>query len=166
MEQFSLSEREFSFQCCKMGHKDFADITSQPDKRPKKTTIDAEKSTAGDASSRDKTKELSQSLSEVKIEDGVIIIDNGKAIDLRKDKVRKNQGNVKTQKQEAAKSQSYREFQDAMQKFEDAQLNLEGEVNAKAKTFETRDKEQHFFQRTCSNSATGSTDVCERKTKE
>lgn len=113
--------------------------------RPKKTTIDAEKSTAGDASSRDKTKELSQSLSEVKIEDGVIIIDNGKAIDLRKDKVRKNQGNVKTQKQEAAKSQSYREFQDAMQKFEDAQLNLEGEVNAKAKTFETRDKEQHFF---------------------
>ncbi|KAJ7373125.1 hypothetical protein OS493_014273 [Desmophyllum pertusum] len=57
--------------------------------RPKKTTIDAEKSTAGDASSRDKTKELSQSLSEVKIEDGVIIIDNGKAIDLRKDKVRK-----------------------------------------------------------------------------
>jgi len=32
-----------------------------------------------------------------------------------------------------------------MQKFEDAQLRLEGEMNAKAKTFETRDREQQFF---------------------
>ena len=103
--------------------------------RPKKITIDIE--------SQDKVKETSKSLSEVKIEDGVIIIENGKCIDLRKDK----QGikNHKLKPAKVAKSKSYREFQDAMQKLEDAQLNLEGEVNAKAKTLETRGKEQEFF---------------------
>lgn len=109
--------------------------------RPKKTSAE-EKS----RDSREKTKELSKSLSEIKIEDGVIIIDNGKAIDLRKDKAgRLNQGNRGQRNSEAAKSQSYREFQDAMQKLEDAKLNLEGEVNAKAKTFERREKEEQFF---------------------
>lgn len=110
--------------------------------RPKKTISDEK---AGFAA-RENAKELSKSLSEIKIEDGVIIINNGKAIDLKKDKVRKHQAGITKQKHaEAAKSQSYREFQDAMQKFEDAQLNLEGEVNTKAKTSQTRDKEQQFF---------------------
>ncbi|KAL9957920.1 hypothetical protein ACROYT_G034876 [Oculina patagonica] len=110
--------------------------------RPKKAISDEK---AGFAT-RENAKELSKSLSEIKIEDGVIIINNGKAIDLRKDKVRKHQaGSTKPKHAEAAKSQSYREFQDAMQKFEDAQLNLEGEVNTKAKTSQTRDKEQQFF---------------------
>lgn len=110
--------------------------------RPKKTITDEKVGFAA----RESAKELSKSLSEIKIEDGVIIINNGKAIDLRKDKVRKHQASSTKQKHaEAAKSQSYREFQDAMQKFEDAQLNLEGEVNTKAKTFQTKDKEQQFF---------------------
>ena len=115
--------------------------------RPKKSISDEEAC----ASAREKAKELSESLSEIKIEDGVIVINNGKAIDLRKDKPRKHRKTetyrscAKQKPTEAAKSQSYREFQDAMQRFEDAQLNLEGEVNAKAKTFQTRDKEQQFF---------------------
>lgn len=95
-----------------------------------------------ESESQDKEKKLSKNLSEIKIEDGVIFIENGKAIDLRKDKPGRKH---KLKTTEAAKSKSYREFQDAMQKFEDAQLNLEGEVNTKAKTFETRDKEQEFF---------------------
>ena len=93
----------------------------------------------------EKAKELSKSVSEIKIEDGIIIINNGKVIDIRKDKLRKHQASKTKKHAEATKSQSYREFQDAMRKFEDAQLHLEGEVNAKAKTFETRDREQQFF---------------------
>lgn len=103
--------------------------------RPKKTTIDSESKGSED-------KDISKTLSEIKIEDGVIFIENGKAIDLREDKLGKKH---KLKHSEAVKSHSYREFQDAMQKFEDAQLNLEGKVNAKAKTFETLDKEQEFF---------------------
>lgn len=62
------------------------------------------------------------------------------------DKARKhNRSNEGGRNSEAAKSKSYREFQDAIQKLEDAQLNLEGEVNAKAKTFDTREKEEKFF---------------------
>ena len=95
-----------------------------------------------ESESQDKEKKLSKNLSEIKIEDGVIFIENGKVIELRKDKPGRKH---KLKTAEAAKSKSYREFQDAMQKFEDAQLNLEGEVNTKAKTFETRDKEQEFF---------------------
>lgn len=110
--------------------------------RPKKTASDEK---AGVSAVEEKEKELSKSLSEIKIEDGVIIINNGKVIDIRKDKLRKNQGSNTKKHAEAAKSKSYREFQDAMQKFEDAQLNLAGEVNARAKTFETRDKEQQFL---------------------
>lgn len=109
--------------------------------RPKNTISDEKSS----VSAREKA-ELSKSFSEVKIEDGVIIINNGKAIDLKKDRRRKYQESGTKQKHaEATKSQSYREFQDAMQKFEDAQLNLEGEVNAKAKSSGTREKEQQFF---------------------
>lgn len=109
--------------------------------RPKKTISDEKPS----VSAREKA-ELSKSFSEVKIEDGVIIINNGKVIDLRKDRRRKHQQSGTKQKHaEAAKSQSYREFQDAMQKFEDAQLNLEGEVNTKAKSSGTREKEHQFF---------------------
>ena len=110
--------------------------------RPKKT-FSVEK--AGVSTPGEEAKELSKSLSEIKIEDGVIIINNGKAIDIKKDKLRKNPASKTKRLAEAAKSQSYREFQDAMQKFEDAQLNLEGEVNAKAKTFRTREREQQFF---------------------
>lgn len=96
--------------------------------------------------SRENTQELSKSLSEIKIEDGVIVINNGKAIDLKMDKARKhNRSNEGRRNSEAAKSKSYREFQEAIQKLEDAQLNLEGEVNAKAKTFDTREKEEKFF---------------------
>lgn len=109
--------------------------------RPKKTVGDAK---AGISVEGEEAKELSKSLSEITIEDGVIIINNGKAIDIRRDKLRKSQGSNTKKHAEATKSQSYREFQDAMQKFEDAQRNLEGEVNAKAKTFETRDREQQF----------------------
>ena len=109
--------------------------------RPKKTVSDEK---AG-VSAPEEAKELSKSLSEIKIEDGLIIINNGKVIDIRKDKLRKNQVSKSKKHAEAAKSKSYREFQDAMQKFEDAQLNLEGEVNAKAKTFETRDRERQLF---------------------
>ena len=102
--------------------------------RPKKTSSESE--------IRSMEKEVSKSLSEIKIEDGIIIIDNGKAIDLRKDKLGKKH---KLKHTEAAKTRSYREFQDEMQKFEDAQMNLEGEFKAKAKTLETKDKEQDFF---------------------
>lgn len=89
-----------------------------------------------------KEKTLSKTASEIKIENGVIFIENGKAIDLRKDKL---DGKHKRKTTEAGKSKSYREFQDAMQKFEDAQLNLEEEVNTKVKTFERCAKEQEFF---------------------
>ncbi|PFX23124.1 hypothetical protein AWC38_SpisGene12320 [Stylophora pistillata] len=107
----------------------------------KKTSVE-EKSN----DSREKTQELSKSLSEIKIEDSVIIIDNGKAVNLKMEKPRKqNRNNGDCRNSEAAKSQSYLEFQDAIQKFEDAQLNLDGEVNAKAKTFDTRQKEEKFF---------------------
>lgn len=103
--------------------------------RPKKTAIESQM--------QGKEREISKRVSEIKIEDGVIIIDNGKVIDLKEDK-RSKKHKMKTS-EAAAKSRSYRDFQDAMQKFEDAQLNLEGEVKSKAKTFETKDKEQDFF---------------------
>ena len=62
------------------------------------------------------------------------------------DKARKhNRSNEGRRNSEAAKSKSYREFQDAIQKLEDAQLNLEGEVNAKAKTFDTRERKRRSF---------------------
>jgi len=110
--------------------------------RPSNTVSDEKASVS---TSEEEDKELSTSLSEIKIEDGVIIINNGKVIDIKKDKLPKNPA-CKTKKcAEAVKSHSYREFQDTMQKFEDAQLRLEGEMNAKAKTFETRDREQQFF---------------------
>jgi len=110
--------------------------------RPENTVSDEE---AGVSAPGEKAKELSKSLSEIKIEDGLIIINNGKVIDVRKEKLRKHQASKTKKQAAAAKSQSYREFQDAMRKFEDAHLNLEGEVNGKAKTFETRDREQQFF---------------------
>lgn len=114
-----------------------------PLERSEKTVSDEK---AAVSASGEKAKELLKSLSEFKIEDGIIIINNGKAIDIRKDKLRKNQTRKTKKHVEAAKSKSYREFQDAMQKFEDAHLSLEGEVNAKAKTFETRESgEQQFF---------------------
>lgn len=113
-----------------------------PMERPKNTVSD-EKASVSTSGEEDKA--LSTSLSEIKIEDGVIIINNGKVIDIRKDKLRKNPARKAKKCAEAAKSHIYREFQDAMQKFEDAQLSLEGEMNAKAKTHETRDREQQFF---------------------
>lgn len=102
--------------------------------RPKRTAIESHM--------QGKERGISKGISEIKIEDGVIIIDNGKVIDLKEDK-RSKKHKMKTS--EALKSRSYREFQEEMQKFEDAQLNLEGEVKSKAKTFETKDKEQDFF---------------------
>ena len=113
-----------------------------PLERPVKTVNDEKASVSAQG---EKAKELLKSLSEIKIEDGILIINNGKAIDIRKDKLRKNQASKTKKNTEATKSKSYREFQDAMQKFEDAHLNLKGEVNAKAKTFETREREQQFF---------------------
>lgn len=113
-----------------------------PLERSEKTVSDEK---AAVSAPGEKAKELLKSLSEFKIEDGIIIINNGNAIDIRKDKLRKNQARKTKKHVEAAKSKSYREFQDAMQKFEDAHLNLEGEVNAKAKTFETREREKQFF---------------------
>ena len=106
-------------------------------------SVEREKKTTESAESQDKEKKLSKSSSEIKIEDGVIFIENGKAIDLRKEKLGRKH---KLKSTEASKSKSYCEFQDVLQKFEDAQLNLEGEVNTKAKTFETKDKEQKFFE--------------------
>ena len=121
----------------------FERARSLPPLERREKTVSDEK--AGVSASGQKAKELLKSLSEIKIEDGLIIINNGKAIDVRKDKLRKNQASKTKKHAEAAKSKSYREFQDAMQKFEDAHLNLEGEVNAKAETFETREREQQFF---------------------
>ena len=121
----------------------FERTRSLPPLERREKTVSDEK--AGDSASGEKAKELLKSLSEIKIEDGLIIINNGKVIDVRKDKLRKNHASKTKKHAEVAKSKSYREFQDAMQKFEDAHLNLEGEVNAKAKTFETREREQQFF---------------------
>lgn len=120
----------------------FERAASVPSMESPEKTVSDEK--AGVSTPGEEAKELSKSLSEIKIEDGIMIINNGKAIDIRKDKLRKNQASKTKKHAEAAKSKSYREFQDAMQEFEDAQLNLEGEVNAKAKTFETRDREKQF----------------------
>ena len=86
-----------------------------------------------------KEDQLSRPFSEVKIEDSVIFINNGKALDLRKDK---RGGKQKLKTAEVVNSKSYREFQESMQKFEDAQLSLKGELSAKPKNFE---KQQQFL---------------------
>ena len=86
--------------------------------------------------------QLSRALSDVKLEDVFIFIENGKAVDLKPLKIKRKK---KLENKEVAKSKSYREFKEAMQKFEDAQLSLEGEMNAKVKTIEQRNKELEFF---------------------
>ena len=86
--------------------------------------------------------QLSRALADVKLEDGFIFIENGKAVDLKPHKINRKK---KLENKEVTKSKTYREFKEAMQKFEDAQLSLEGEVNAKVKTFEQRNKELKFF---------------------
>lgn len=142
--QPSLSKRfSTSATSTRSSRRSFERAASVPPMERPKNTVSDEKASVSTSGEEDKA--LSTSLSEIKIEDGVIIINNGKVIDIKKDKLRKNPARKAKKCAEAAKSHSYREFQDAMQKFEDAQLSLEGEMNAKAKTHETRDREQQFF---------------------
>lgn len=86
--------------------------------------------------------QLSGTLSDVKLKNAFIFIENGKAVHLKPHKINRKK---KLENKEVTKSKTYREFQEAMQKFEDAHLSLEGEVNAKVKTFEQQNKEHEFF---------------------